>query len=87
MKAISYHRYGSPDLLELKEVDMPTGNDDHVLVRIRAAGANPYDWRLLRGDPYLVRMMKGLRGPRILGSDVAVVSASTQQVTIFCGSL
>jgi NADPH:quinone reductase-like Zn-dependent oxidoreductase len=87
MKAWIYNRYGSPDVLELKEIDMPTGNDDHMLVRIRAAGANPYDWRLLRANPYLVRLMKGLRRPRqavIAGADMAgVVESVGKGVTRF----
>jgi NADPH:quinone reductase-like Zn-dependent oxidoreductase len=53
MKAFVHDRYGSPDVLELKDVDIPTGNDDQVLVRIRAACVNPYDWHMLRGHPYL----------------------------------
>jgi len=87
MKAIAYDRYGSPDVLELRDVPTPTCNDDHVLVRIRAAAANPFDWHLLRGDPYLVHLAMGLRKPRramILGSDVAgVVEAVGVDVTRF----
>jgi NADPH:quinone reductase-like Zn-dependent oxidoreductase len=63
MKAFVYDRYGSPDVLELKDVDVPTaGDDDYVLVRIRAACVNPYDWHLLRGKPYVMRLM--VKGPR-----------------------
>jgi NADPH:quinone reductase-like Zn-dependent oxidoreductase len=87
MKAWIYDRYGSPDVLELKEVDMPTGNDDHVLVRIRAAAINPYDWRLMRANPQLVRLVKGLRRPRqavIAGADMAgVVESVGKDVTRF----
>ncbi len=87
MKAWIYDRYGSPDILELKEIDIPTGNDDHVLVRIRAACVNPYDWRLLRANPYLVRLMKGLRRPRqavVAGADMAgVVESVGRDVTRF----
>ena len=74
MKAIVYDRYGPPDVLELKEIETPEPRDDEVLIRIRAAAANQADRRLMRGDPFLVRIGKGLRRPRraaILGSDMA----------------
>ena len=73
MKAITYHRYGGPDVLELEEVDDPVVNDDDVLVRVRAASANPRDWHFMRGMPYFMRAQFGLRRPRdrFLGSDVA----------------
>jgi len=88
MKAWIQDKYGSPDILELKERDLPTGNDDHVLIRIHAACLNPYDWHILRGDPYLVRMVvKGLRKPRqafIPGADMAgVVESVGSAVTRF----
>ncbi len=53
MKAIVYERYGSPDVLELRNVEKPAVTDDGVLVRIRAASANPYDWHFMRGKPPL----------------------------------
>ena len=73
MKAITYHRYGSPDVLRLEEVDDPVATDGHVLVRVHAAAANPRDWHLMRGLPYIVRPQFGLRRPRqpLLGGDVA----------------
>ncbi len=74
MRAIVYEKYGSPDVLELKEIDKPVPKDDEVLVRIYAAGINPFDWHYMRGHPYMVRMVTGLRKPRraaILGSDMA----------------
>lgn len=74
MKAIVQDRYGSPDVLELRDIDKPVVKDNEVLVRIRAAAVNPYDWHFLRGDPYLVRAMKGLRKPRqafVAGADMA----------------
>jgi hypothetical protein len=51
VKAIVYERYGPPDVLELKDIDKPAVADDGVLVRIRAASANPYDWHFMRGKP------------------------------------
>lgn len=86
MKAIVYHRYGSPDALELKDIDKPVVNGDDVLVRVRAASVNPLDWHFLRGTPYLVRIMTGLRKPTVtrLGVDVAgVVEAVGGNVTQF----
>jgi NADPH:quinone reductase-like Zn-dependent oxidoreductase len=74
LKAIVQDRYGSPEeALELKEVDRPTPQDGQVLVRVRAAGVNIGDWHLLRGVPYLMRVMFGLRKPRrdIPGMDIA----------------
>ncbi|MFD0203149.1 MULTISPECIES: NAD(P)-dependent alcohol dehydrogenase [Saccharothrix] len=89
MKAITQHRYGSPDVLRLSEVDRPVPADDQVLVRVRAATVNARDWHVMRGDPYLARLMPGvmgLRGPRvgILGTDFAgVVEAVGARVTRF----
>jgi NADPH:quinone reductase-like Zn-dependent oxidoreductase len=75
MKAIVRTRYGSPDVLKLEEeMTKPTPNDDEVLVRVHAASVNAADWHLLRGKPFLVRLMGyGLLKPRnkILGGDVA----------------
>ena len=73
MRAIVYRKYGSPDDLELQEVDKPTPADGEVLVRIHATSANPVDWHFLRGTPFVVRAMAGLLKPKhqILGADVA----------------
>jgi NADPH:quinone reductase-like Zn-dependent oxidoreductase len=75
MKAVVFQRYGSSAVLQAKDVPMPAVGEDEVLVAIRAAGANPHDWRSMRGDPSLfVRILLGLRKPRrttVLGSDVA----------------
>jgi NADPH:quinone reductase-like Zn-dependent oxidoreductase len=73
LKAITYHSYGAPDVLELQEVDEPVVNDDEVLVHVSAASANPRDWHFMRGMPYFMRLQFGLREPRngALGSDVA----------------
>jgi NADPH:quinone reductase-like Zn-dependent oxidoreductase len=72
MQAIGNSEYGSPDDLKLLEVDRPPLDDDAVLVRVRAASINPYDWHLMRGLPYLVRT-EGLRRPKrsVRGVDMA----------------
>jgi len=88
MKAVRYHRYGGPDVLELQEVAMPAAGDGELLVRVRAASVNPLDWHFMRGAPYLVRMMAGLSRPKPsasrLGADMAgSVEAVGQNVTGF----
>jgi NADPH:quinone reductase-like Zn-dependent oxidoreductase len=86
MKAIIYERYGSPDVLELREVDKPTPNDDQLLVKVRAVAVNAADWHLMRADPFLVRLMEGFFKPKhqILGLDIAgEVEAVGRNVTEF----
>jgi NADPH:quinone reductase-like Zn-dependent oxidoreductase len=86
LKAFVYGKYGSPDVLELREIDRPVVTDDGVLVRIRAASVNPVDWHTLTGMPYLVRMEAGPRKPKseVLGVDFAGrVEAVGRNVTQF----
>jgi len=86
MKAIVYYKYGSPDVLQLQEVDKPVVNDDDVLVRVRAASANPYDWHFMTGRPYIMRIQSGLLKPKVngLGADLAgQVEAVGKNVTQF----
>lgn len=64
MKAIVYHSYGSPDALRYEEVEKPAPKDDEVLIRVRAAALNPYDWHFLRGLPYPLRLRTGLGKPK-----------------------
>src|SRR5947209_1931719 len=73
MKAIVQRRYGSPDVLQLRDVSGPSVGDDQVLVRVRAAAVNIGDWHLLRGVPYVIRLVAGLQRPRreIPGLDIA----------------
>ena len=63
MKAIVYHKYGSPDVLELEEVEKPTPRDDEVLVEVHGASINAWDWDLLRGRPLLARLTLVLHKP------------------------
>jgi NADPH:quinone reductase-like Zn-dependent oxidoreductase len=73
MKAIVYTKYGSPDVLQFKEVEKPAPTDDQILVKIYAASANPLDWHLMRASPFLARLAGGLRKPKDprLGADFA----------------
>ncbi len=85
MKAIVQDRYGSADVLELRDVEKPQHADDELLIRVHAAGVDPGVWHLMTGLPYLVRVMGfGLRKPkiRIRGTDVAgTVEAAGKNVT------
>jgi len=73
MKAIVQDTYGSPDVLELSDIDKPVVEHDDVLVRVHAAGVDRGVWHLMTGLPYLVRLGFGLRKPRgrVRGLDVA----------------
>jgi NADPH:quinone reductase-like Zn-dependent oxidoreductase len=66
MKAIVQERFGSPDVLQFVDIDPPRIGADDVLVRVHAAALNPWDWHVLRGDPYVARLMGtvGLSRPR-----------------------
>jgi len=65
LKAIMRTKYGSPDVLELLEINKPVPMDNQVLVRVHAAAVNPLDWHILRGEPFLVRLMGfGLLKPK-----------------------
>lgn len=84
MKAVVYREYGSPDVLRLEDVEKPIPKDNEVLIKVQAASINDWDWGLLRGKPFINRILFGLTKPKkqILGSDVAgVVEAVGQNVT------
>ncbi len=88
MKAIIAPKFGSPDVLQLKDVDKPAPGDDEVLVKVVAASLNPLDWHLLRGKPFLARLAPGfgLLRPKktIPGVDMAGrVEAVGRNVTQF----
>jgi NADPH:quinone reductase-like Zn-dependent oxidoreductase len=86
MKAFLFPEYGSPDVLQLKEVEKPTPKENQVLVRIYAASANPLDWHRMRGAPFIARLDGGLRKPNDtrIGADLAGrVEAVGSSVTQF----
>ncbi|MGA2260037.1 MAG: NAD(P)-dependent alcohol dehydrogenase [Acidobacteriota bacterium] len=85
MKAIVYRNYGSPDVLHCEDIAKPTPGDDEVLIKIRAAAANPMDYHLM-GGAYIIRPMTGLRKPKPTcpGADLAgEVEAVGRNVTRF----
>lgn len=57
MKAIVCTKYGSPDVLQLQDVAKPVSQDDEVLIKIHAASINMRDWRMMRGNQFLVRLV------------------------------
>ena len=73
MKAIVFTKYGPPDVLELKEVERPTPKDNEVLIKAHAASVNDWDWCLVRGKPFFIRLLCGLLKPKIKipGVDIA----------------
>ena len=86
MKAILFTEYGSPDILQFKDVEKPAPGDNEVLIKVHAASANPLDWHSMRGAPFLARVEFGLQKPRDprLGADVAGrVEAVGKNVTQF----
>jgi NADPH:quinone reductase-like Zn-dependent oxidoreductase len=86
MRAMVRSTYGSPDVLELEEIDKPDVMDDEVLVRVRAASVNPADWYFVTGTPYVGRTQMGLRRPKSnrTGVDFAgAVEAVGRSVTQF----
>jgi NADPH:quinone reductase-like Zn-dependent oxidoreductase len=87
MRAITQSNYGSTDMLSLKELDKPFVTDKGVLVKVHAASVNSGDWHLMRGTPFLIRLMfGGILKPKIktLGMDVAgIVEAVGKDVKQF----
>ena len=87
MKAVVYTEFGPPDVLQIKEIEKPVPKDNEVLVKVRAASVNPFDWHMIRGTPFLMRaMMAGLRKPKEprVGVDCAgTLEAVGKEVTQF----
>ncbi|MGJ9460009.1 NAD(P)-dependent alcohol dehydrogenase [Oceanobacillus sp. CF4.6] len=86
MKAIVQAQYGSPEVLQLKDVEKPTPLANQVLVNVRASSLNKGNVVLLRGKPFLVRLAFGLTKPKftVPGGDVAgVIEAIGKDVQKF----
>src|SRR3954451_5859616 len=75
LRAVVHTRYGGPEAVEIRDIDRPEPGDDGVLVRVRAASLNRYDWYALTGVPAAARVTMGVRGPKeqALGGDFAGV--------------
>jgi NADPH:quinone reductase-like Zn-dependent oxidoreductase len=74
VKAIICTKYGSPDVLQLQDVKEPAPRDDEVLIKIHAASINARDWRMMRANPFFIRLASGgFLEPKnkILGADLA----------------
>jgi NADPH:quinone reductase-like Zn-dependent oxidoreductase len=86
MKAAVCSRYGPPEVVQILDVEKPAPKDNEVLIKVRAASVNPLDGGSMKGRPYIVRIMTGLRKPKISrpGVDVAgQVEAVGRNVTQF----
>lgn len=84
MKAIVYNIYGSPDVLHVQDVTKPQPKTNEVLVKVHAASVNSWDWDMLKGHHFIIRLLSGWFKPKykILGADVAgVVEAVGTGVT------
>lgn len=73
MKAIILTKYGSPDLLQVKEVETPLPKENEVLIKIHSASINDWDWGLVRGKPFYIRLLCGMTRPKINipGADIS----------------
>lgn len=75
MKALVYHEFGGPDVLRVEEMEKPVPAAGQVLLRVRAAGLNPLDWRMMHGEPRAIARLafKIPAGGTIPGRDIAGV--------------
>lgn len=75
MKAIIYEKYGSPEVLKIADIEKPVPGKNQIQVQVKAASVNPFDWRYMRGKPFLARLDGGLWKPKntTLGADLSGV--------------
>lgn len=86
MKAFTKYKYGGPEVLKLEEIEKPKVLENHLLLKVKANSANPADWHILRGKPFLARLSFGLFKPKskLIGADVSgIVEAVGQGVSNF----
>jgi len=86
MKAYRYDCYGSPTVLQMRDVSKPVATDSEVLVKVHAVSINPLEWHYMRGKPYVMRLSSGIGAPTNdkIGSDFAgTVAAVGAAVTRF----
>jgi len=87
MKAVVYEKHGSPDVLEVKEIEKPASQENEILVKVLTAAVTPMDWHFMTGTPFLTRIMAGgLFKPKhkVLGTQASdVVESAGVNVTNF----
>ena len=86
MKSVNYERYGSSEVLSIRDLPTPEPGPDEVLIQVHAVSLNPLDWRLMKADPFIIRFFNGFLKPKnhVLGADFSgVISAKGENVSGF----